>query len=56
MNKLVPSANKRIIKPVSVTMSFMHNKKSKGPRIDPLGTPMPISKNRQVTLNAVFCL
>ena len=35
IQRLVSSANKRLFEPMSVTISFMYKKKSKGPRIDP---------------------
>ena len=35
MNRLVSSANKRMLEPMSLTMSFMKSRKSRGPRIDP---------------------
>ena len=39
MYRLVSSANNRIEQPIFFTISFMYIKKSKGPRIDPWGTP-----------------
>ena len=39
IKRIVLSANRRICEPISSTMSFIHTKNSKGPRMDPCGTP-----------------
>ena len=39
MYRLVSSANNRIEQLIFFTISFMYIEKSKGPRIDPCGTP-----------------
>ena len=35
IKRLVSSAKRRIFDPMSVTMSFLNSKKSRGPRIEP---------------------
>ena len=42
IKRLVSSANDRMLDQMSLTMSFIKRRKSKGPRIDPRGTPAPI--------------
>ena len=42
-NKLVSSANKRMLQPISLTISLIKSKKSKGQRIEPWETPARIS-------------
>ena len=39
----VSSAKRRMLQPISLTISFIKSRKSKGPRIDPGGTPARIS-------------
>ena len=39
MKRLVSSANKRILDPIFLTISLMYNKKNRGPRKEPYGTP-----------------
>ena len=39
IKRLVSSAYRRMFEPISTTMSLMYNKKNKGPKIDPYGTP-----------------
>ena len=39
MLRLVSSANSRMLEHISVTMSLIYNKKSRGPKIGPCGTP-----------------
>ena len=39
IKRLVSSANSRIFDPVSFTISLIYNRKRRGPRVDPWGTP-----------------
>ena len=39
IKRLVSSANRRIWEPMSVTISLMYNKNSRGPKMEPCGTP-----------------
>ena len=43
MKRLVSSENGRMLEPMSVTMSLIYNKKSRGPKMDPCGTPAVIN-------------
>ena len=42
INKLVSSAKRRILEPISFTMSLIKSKNRRGPSIDPCGTPARI--------------
>jgi len=50
---LVSSAKRRILDPMSETMSLIKMRKSNGPKIDPCGTPEDKTFNRLVK-NAPF--
>ena len=57
MYKLVSSANRRIEPPICLTMSLIKIRKSKGPRIDPCGTPANTSTHfENLPLNTTRCL
>ena len=43
MKKLVSSANSRMFEPMSVTMSLIYKKKSRGPKMHPGWTPAVIN-------------
>ena len=49
IQRLVSSANSRILEPISVMMSFMYKRKSKGPKIYPCGTPAFMEAQSEVT-------
>ena len=46
INKLVSSAKRRILQPISATISLINSRKRRGPRIDPCGTPARIYVSR----------
>ena len=58
IKRLVSSANSRIFDPISFIISLIYNRKRRGPRIDPWGTPARMyvqSKTAQGEEHAVSC-
>ena len=50
MKRLVSSANRRMFEPMSLTMSLMYTQKSKGPKIEPCGTPARMKVHSETVL------
>ena len=48
MYKLVSSAKRRIDAPISLTISLINIRNSKGPRMDPWGTPAPMKPQSEL--------
>ena len=43
IKRLVSSANNRILEPMSFTISLIYNRKRRGPKMEPWGTPAQIN-------------